>query len=309
MAIEKILSVEDFTSIFNDNLSSLVIEKINQANLIYQEISSEERDACLMKIVETLLDDYLIYSGEHRHEQWDKGWGENLKEYNVKRDIEDVKPKYFGKYLVNRLEQRFIKAISDDFEVKMLSILQYWLFEKYLNNYDYIYEFGCGTGHNILRLREVNKKAEIWGLDWAESSQKLITNLRNDGVDDKIFGENFDFFKPNFEFKLKDNSAIFTVAALEQVGDRYKEFVDYLLKNKPALCIHIEPVAELLEPKSNLLDYLSVAYFKKRKYLFGYLDYLRILEKEGKIKIIEARRSYIGSFFIDGYSIIVWRVI
>jgi len=305
----KILSVKDFARIFNDNLSSLMIKKINQANLIYQEISSEEKDACLMKIIDTLLDDYLVYSGEHRHEQWDKGWGENLKEYTEKKDFKSVEPKYFGKYSINRFEKRFIKAISDDFEVKMLGILQYWLFEKYLKDYDYIYEFGCGTGHNLLRLREINEKAEMWGLDWAKSSQKLITNLKNNGVDNKIFGANFDFFKPDYKFNLKKNSAIFTVAALEQVGDRYKEFVDYLLRNKPALCLHIEPLAELLEPKSNLLDCLSVAYFLKRKYLSGYLDYLKILEKQGKIKIIETRRSYIGSFFIDGYSIIIWRVI
>jgi SAM-dependent methyltransferase len=304
----KILNSKNFASFFDETLSSFVKKKIELAQLTYREISSEERDVCLMKIIDTLLDEYLVYSGEHRHGQWDIGWSENLAEYTAKKNPSSVKPKYFGKYPINRLERRFVKAISEDYEVRMLGILQYWLFEKYLRDYANVYEFGCGTGHNLLRLREVNKKAELWGLDWAESSQKLIAKLKSDKLDTNINGANFDFFKPNHSFRLKNNSAIFTVAALEQIGDRYKEFVDYLIKNKPSLCLHIEPVAELLEPDKNLLDYLSVAYFKKRKYLSGFLDYLKVLEKGGSISILDARRSYIGSFFVDGYSIIVWRV-
>jgi hypothetical protein len=309
MIIEKkYLNEADFARMFNEDMSSFVRDKINQANLIYQEISSEERDSCLIRIVDTLLDEYLVYSGEHRHEHWDSGWGENLQEYSESKNTEGVKPKYFGKYPINRLEQRFVKAVSNDYEVNILAILQYWLFEKYLKNYTSIYEFGCGTGHNLLRLRELNKQAELWGLDWAQSSQKLIDNLRLDGVDQKMFGKNFDFFKPDYDFKLNNNSAVFTVAALEQVGDRYQDFVAYLLQNRPALCLHIEPVAELLDAENNLLDYLSVAYFKKRQYLSGYFNYLKTLEQDGKIEILDVRRSYIGSFFIDGYSIIAWRV-
>lgn len=306
---KKFLTSEDFTRIFKEPLSDFVLAKITEANLSYQEISSTERDDCLIKIVNTLSDQFLVYSGAHRHEQWDKGWAENLLDYSEKNDITATKPKYFGKYPINRFEQRFIKALSADFEVNILGILQYWLFDKYLKNYNYIYEFGCGTGHNLLRLRELNSRAELYGLDWAESSQQLIENLRATGIDRNIYAHNFDFFKPDYNFQLKTNSAIFTMAALEQVGDRYKEFVDYLLENKPALCLHIEPIAELLDPEHNLLDCLSVAYFNKRKYLSGYLDYLRSLEDAGKIKILTAERSYIGSFFIDGYSVIAWQVI
>jgi len=80
----------------------------------------------------------------------------------------------------------------------------------------------------------------------------------------------------------------------------------YLLRNKPSVVVHIEPIPELLDP-TNLLDYLSIRYMQKRKYLTGYLDTLRVMEQRGLIKIMEARRSGIGSMFIDGYSIIVWK--
>ncbi len=118
--------------------------------------------------------------------------------------------------------------------------------------------------------------------------------------------QNFDFFKPDYDITLVKNAAVYTVAALEQTGTNYKKFVDYLLKNKPSVVVHIEPMPELLD-STKLLDYLSIQYMNKRKYLRGYPDYLEALEKKGKIKILEKRRSGIGSMMIDGYSIIVWK--
>jgi hypothetical protein len=119
-------------------------------------------------------------------------------------------------------------------------------------------------------------------------------------------GYQFDYFKP--KFIMPENSAVLTVASLEQVGKKFKPFVKYLLQVKPRVVVHIEPIPELLD-KTILIDYLSIKYMAKRKYLTGYLDYLRLLEKNGYIKILEARRSGIGSKFIDGYSIIVWTLL
>ena len=99
---------------------------------------------------------------------------------------------------------------------------------------------------------------------------------------------------------------MFTSSSLEQTGNDYKNFVNVIIKNKPEICVHIEPVDELLDPKK-LPDYLSIQYFNKRKYLNGFLNYLRELESKGKIKIIEAKRTNSGSLFVDGHSLVVWR--
>ena len=56
----------------------------------------------------------------------------------------------------------------------------------------------------------------------------------------------------------------------------------------------------------NLVDYLSILYFKKRNYLSGFLLKLRELEEAGKIKIHMAKRTFIGSLYIEGYSVIAW---
>ena len=305
---KKTISFNVFEELFGERLSFYVKKKIAGYKLAYIPLSKDDQDKIYIKIVDTLLDPFLVYSGPHRLKQWEKGWGQNLTELKKSRRINTISPHYFGKYKINRFCQEFVDGASDDYEKNMLYIILDFLFDKYLRDVDNIYEFGCGTGHNLLKAREVNPGANLFGLDWAKSSQKIIKKIADSGTIKSIKGYNFDFFKPNMKIKIASNSAIYTVAALEQVGADYKKFVSYLLKNKPSVCIHVEPIAELLEEKK-LIDNLSIKYFRKRKYLCGYLDYLRQLEKEKKIIVLDARRTYIGSMFIEGYSIIVWRPI
>lgn len=298
------ITEQDFAEIFKEDLSAFVKEKIKDFNFLAQKLSSEEKDSILLKIIKTILDSEIIKAGEHRREQWEKGWAENLEIY-TKRGKEAIIPRYFGKYDIIRWKQQFLHALTPNFEYNMLRVLQYWLFDKYLRSVSSIYEFGCGTGHNLTRVREVNLTADIWGLDWAHSSQEIIKKISKEKSDNKLFAHNFDFFDPDISFKLNKKSAIFTVAALEQIGDNYQPYIEYLLENRPEICIHIEPIAELLD-SDNLVDYLSIQYFKKRNYLNGYLSKLQELEKMGKIKIHKSQRSFIGSLYVDGYSIIVW---
>lgn len=305
---EKKIDIDDFKELFKDEISLYLEKKIKEYEFSYIEVDDKERDILLKKIVSVLLDNNIVSSGEHRHEQWVRGWNENLDELAFKPGKEAINPKYFGKYNNLRLRQKFIHPLSKDFERNSLWIIIDWMADKYLRDFKTIYEFGCGTGHNLLRVREVNPKAALWGCDWAESSQEIIKKINESGVDKNIFGQRFDFFKPDKGFNLEKDSAVFTVAALEQVGTRFKDFIQYLFENRPKICVHIEPIAELLD-ENNLLDYLSIEYFKKRNYLSGYLTYLRELEKQGEIQILIQERNYIGSLFIEGYSVVVWRLI
>lgn len=295
---------KDFASIFDEDLSDFVKEKIKECNFLAKKVSSLERDEILLKIIKTLLDPNVIKAGKQRKDQWNKGWEENLQAYSKHKE-QSIIPRYFGKHNIVRWRQDFMIALSPNFEYDMLSTIQYWLFDTHLRSYPFIYEFGCGTGHNLLRVREVNKLAQLWGLDWAESSQKLVEKISSQKSDSNLFAKNFDFFNPNKNFKLNKKSAVFTVAALEQIGSDFRPFIDYLLEEKPEICLHIEPISELLDAE-NLVDYLSILYFQKRNYLNGFLTTLQALEKQKKLKIHTAKRSYIGSLYIEGYSIIIW---
>ncbi len=262
--------------------------------LKHRKLTEKEEEQTIIKILDTLLDDSIPYSGKHRKEQWEKGWGENLK-------TGDVIPRYFNKYPIFRYKGKFVKACSDDYERQMLYTIVDRLAKEYLSEQDCVVEFGCGTGHNLLRVQKFNKNADFWGGDWVSSSQKIVNKLGGN-----FSGFKFDFFNPSFCFPK--GTGVYTVAALEQTGTNYKKFVSYLLKNKPSVVVHIEPIPELLD-ETKLIDYLSIKYMQKRKYLSGYLTYLEELEKKGKILILRAKRSGIGSMMIDGYSEIVWKPI
>ena len=104
---------------------------------------------------------------------------------------------------------------------------------------------------------------------------------------------------------MDSNASIFTFASLEQMGDKTDDLIKYWTDNKAAVIVNIEPMSEPLDD-NELLQYLSINYFKKRGYLDGYINKLKCLEKEGRVVIHEIIRTGVGSLFIEGYSIISW---
>ena len=263
-------------------------------------------------IIKTLfINENLIKAGKQRQNEWELGWSENLKNLkfnNVSEIKNSLTPKYFNKYNAVRFNNKLIKPTSLQFEKNTLLIILFWLFDKYARKFKNIYEFGCGTGHNLLTAHEVNPKAKLYGLDWAKTSQLIISKLKKKIKSLKISGYKFDYFNPNKNFKIKKNSLIYTVASLEQIGNQSDKFISYLLKQAKSLVIHVEPIAELL-PEDNLLCFLSRKYFEKRNYLKNYLTRLRKLQDAGKVEIILEKRTKIGSLFIEGYSVVIWKKI
>ena len=80
--------------------------------------------------------------------------------------------------------------------------------------------------------------------------QKIIDLLRNKKKLN-IFGNRFDFFNINKKLKIPFNTGVLTYGALEQVGDRHKKFIDYLIKNKPQICVHVECMENMYDKKQN----------------------------------------------------------
>jgi hypothetical protein len=199
-----------------------------------------------------------------------------------------------------------VRTVSPNFDYNIHINFVDSVIESNLNGIKNVYEFGCGPGYHLLRMSDNNPDLNYYGLDWTVSSQNIIDTI-NKTLDKNIQAYNFDFFTPDNNFKIEDNSLVYTVAALEQVGNKFKNFVDYLIEQSPDICIHFEPISELLD-ETKLLDYLSIKYFNNRNYLNGFLTYLEELELEGKIEILNKRRINSGSYFIEGHSLVVWRV-
>jgi len=301
----KIVTLEDFQEILDDSLEQNLKERIANLNLEYIDLSDEEWKEREMWIQNLIDNPKTDASGEHRLAVWEKGWGANLEALKANQSNSLV-PGYFEKqqdYVAWR--NRLVRPITPNFSYHILGINVRWLLQKYGRSAKAIYEFGCGTGHHLIQAREINPTASLYGLDWAEASQGIIKEMVEKGMLSNASGKRFDFFNPDYGIKIEPGSMVYTIAALEQVGTKHGKFIEYLLKSKPEICCHIEPIPEALDP-SNPLDRWSVAYYEKRNYLSGFLDGLKELEKNGVLKIEKVRRTYVGNFF-EGYTLIVWR--
>ena len=299
------LTPKDFEQAFGEKINPYVSGRIKDYRFRYRLFKQEERDSWLRQIIDVLIYKSAVPAGRRRRAAWDAGWGENVARFNQKAVFRSLIPGYFGKYPVVRWLQDFICPLNSRFEYHSLAVIQDWLFDLYLRDAETVYEFGCGTGHNLFRVRSVNPNATLYGLDWSTSSQLLLSNIHDSGLDTRIAGRRFDMFHPDRRIRLEPGACIYTVASLEQLGEQFAPFLDFLLNQPVQLCIHIEPIGELLDP-NNLLDNLSLEYFKMRNYLSGFLNHLRRLETKGYVKIHRAQRTFIGSLFIEGYSAVVW---
>ncbi len=300
------ITYKDFEDILGFKLGDKLKQTITEYNLEYRELTPLERDNYVLHVINVLTGD-ITKSGDHRILDWENGWGENLTKFKETKNIEDLIPRYHGKNRIVRWMGNVVMPITDNFDYKIHICLVDAILQEYLKDVDNVFEFGCGPAYHLIRLKEFNNSYNLNGSDWTRTSQDIIREI-NKVLDTNINGFNLNFFKPDYTIDIPENSGIYTVAALEQVGENFKEFLNFLLDKKPSICVHMEPIDELLDD-TNLIDSLSIKYFRKRNYLDNFLPYLEELEKEGKIEIIKKQRIYSGSYFIEGHSLIVWKII
>ena len=294
----------DIEKILGFSLDRGLKNQINGFNLLYRKLTGTERNEYLLSVIDVLHNN-IIYSGTHRINDWEKGWSENLQAFKKSKNIENLIPRYHGKYKIVRWKNELVYPLVENFDYKIHICLVDAVLQHYLKGCSNIYEFGCGPAYHLLRLNRFNDKIKLHGSDWTKSSQNIVKEV-NKILGTKIDSFNFNFFSPDYNIPIEKNSGIYTVAALEQVGENFKPFIDYLMEKKPRVCVHMEPIDELLDP-NKLIDKLSIMYFRKRNYLKSFLPYLEQLHEAKKIKIIKKQRIHSGSYFIEGHSLIVWR--
>lgn len=303
-------SIRNDQSHFEDLTQTYPVESLTQNEFIetLEQLSDAARGG-------------LVKAGPHRRENWVSGWSENLEEAREENfSPRSVRPKYFRQNQLQRFNNWLYKTEGLGFEPDFLNFLvdnvvKYDAERLQLSlskNRPIVAEFGCGTGHHLMRLaQELNKgDIELVGLDWAESSQQLLEEFSK-RTDLEVKGYHFDYFNPaappswisdpGTKERLK---IFFTVASLEQVGDQYESFIDFVLQQQPDVVVHFEPISELLH--GDALGDLSREYFSARNYLSGFLDKLEYLEANGALKILSAERVGFGSQFTEGYSLIRW---
>lgn len=303
------LTLEDFACLFGttaDDIDGSCIEIIKSMDLRYKKLSIVERDSVILDILNRIEAEELAASGVSRKPNWESCWAENLQDFIASGyDVATLVPKYFKKNAPVRLSGDYIIPVDVYFVLNCTRVFRHWLFKKYLQDGDSIYEFGCGPATHLAFLASIYPDKKLYGLDWAKPSQEII-QLMADRLGLQIKGYHFDFFDPKENLHLDKNSRVFTFGALEQIGSNHEAFIQFLLREPPDLCINVECISELYD-QSDLTDYLALKYHKRRNYLDGYLTRLRTLEHEGKVEILKVHHQQFGDMFHDAHSYVLWR--
>jgi hypothetical protein len=301
-------SLGDFCQKFTTTQSEYldIQQKFQTIDLSYYALDKSERDTVILGILKDIKKFSVV--GEHRNELWERCWKDTHAQFNdSKGDPKTLNPQFMGNETIFRLDGDFISPLSKQFEFHIFNMLRHLLFRRYLKEADHMMEFGCGSGFNLHAAAMMYPTMSITGLDWSPSSVKIadqmgeINNL-------KIKGHHFDFFNPDKDFSLPPQTVAMTFAALEQTGDRFSIFTEWLLSQNPSLVISMEPILDFYDEHS-LIDHTAIEYHRHRHYLSGYVTWLKDKEKQRKIDILELFRPKFGSKYHEGYSIIVWRPI
>jgi len=303
------LTSKDLAELFGateEEVSAYCGEQIANLDFRYYNTEGEERDRLVLSVLKRIVFNDIITSGRERQPDWEKGWSENLQEFiDSGYDISKLAPKYFKKSVPARLNRNYVIPVCEDFVLNVTKAFRSWLFQKYFQKVDSIYELGCGTAHHLAYLAALFPDKKLYGFDWTKVSHEIIRLLAQH-YQWSIQGGYFDFFHPDDTLNIRPNSVVFTFGALEQVGKDHELFLEFLLRKSPELCVNVEGLSELYE-QDYLLDYLALKYHKRRKYLDGFLTRLRELEEEAEIEIIKVHHQQFGNLFDDSHSYIVWK--
>jgi SAM-dependent methyltransferase len=302
------ITLNDFAAIFGvsiDDIPERCCKVVNNSDFRYRLVTGIEREEVFLRVLKTIHSDSLKVSGPHRKPDWEKGWSENLESFRANNsDLSQLIPKFVKKKELIRFRGNYIMPEDLNFETNFVTFMRYFLFSKYFPRASSIYEFGCGTGLNLVAVSELFPEKELYGLDWSQASCDIVDELAKT-LKLNLKSSLFDMFSPDENIELDSTCAVFTIGAMEQLGTNFKTFIDFLLNRRPSVCINIETHYELHDNNS-LFDYVATLFLEKRNYLRGYLAYLKQLEQNGKIDILETRKT-IGNLYHEGYAYTVWK--
>jgi hypothetical protein len=300
------LTAEDFLRSFGAHkLPHTVLDLISQRNFAYSEIRGKELDS-LVEEVETAIErDNKVVGTPQRRGVWESGWQAHRDDFLASGDVAKLRPKFLRERVPMRWNGSYIRSENAEFEHDFLDVLRTWLISAYLEPYDPVYEFGCGTCETLLAIAAAFPQKRVQGLDFTQSAAALARDLGS-RLGKRIEGRVFDLMDPDYSLALERNSAVLTLVTIEQLAGRFEAFLDYLLHWRPGLCIHVEPIAELYAP-DNEFDARALRFHRKRRYSEGFLPALQDLEKRGKLELVHVKRCNFGSLFHEGYSIVIWK--
>ena len=280
-----------FNILYDDLPKSIQLQLDKFFPIQYNELNSEQYneyyELCLKMLNKKLEVD------------WQDDWFSVLQ--NLQTNDDNVKsiirPKWFRKSAFVNIQNCLSLTETPYVDWEYQLITRQMLFYTHLKDIENICEFGSGSGTNFYLINKILQNKNFILSDISVTSLKIIQELKRKLNRNNLTYSNIDI-EQDIDLQLPDNTAVITTSVLEQIGDNYKNFINFILKEKPQIVINVEPIVELLDSK-NGFDNVMNLYCEKRKYLAGYLTELEKLEKQKKIKIIMKKRTMVSGTFIE----------
>ena len=289
-----------FNILYDDLPESIQLQLDKFFPIQYDELNSEQYKEYYELCLEMLNKKLEI--------DWQDDWFNVLQ--NLRTNNENVKsiirPKWFRESAFVNIHNCLSLTETPYVDWEYQLITRQMLFYTHLKDIENICEFGSGSGTNFYLINEILQNKSFILSDISVTSLKIIEELKRKLNRNNLIYSNIDI-EQDIDLQLPDNTAVITTSVLEQIGDNYKNFINFILKEKPQIVINVEPIVELLDSK-NGFDNVMNLYCEKRKYLAGYLTELEKLEKQKKIKIIMKKRTMVSGTFIEN-SVLIWKVL
>ncbi len=206
---------------------------------------------------------------------------------------------------VVRLRGDYVCVRDVGFEHTLRTALHHYCAGRWFADCRAVAEFGCAAGTNLALLAEALPGMPLRACTDDVATRRSLERWSR-RASSPLDVRPFSLRRPDRSLSLAPGTGVLTSAAMQALGGEHEAFVDHLLAVRPKICVHIEPLYELYDPDL-LFDDVARQYHRRRSYLRGLLPRLRSLAAEGRIELLEQRRTGLGSFLDEPYGILVWR--
>ena len=271
----------------------------------YLPITGERLAQLTNRIKDKIAKDSQRIASPGRSEAWEDGWQAQLEEARSRGFMNDsLIPKFIHHGQEMRIGGEYAETVNPRFEADWIKFLRCWFLEKYFSDCSTLIELGCGTGHNLVAAAQMWPHKNFVALDFARSAVHLVRQLA-DARSLPIEAMQFDMLNPNPSLGVLPNTGVFTFGSMEQLGGQVGQMIDWLVQARPKVVVHIEPSEDLYGLSD--FDQLAYRFQTKRGYTATLISFLRRISETREIELLKVQRTGVGSLYLEGYNVIVWR--
>jgi hypothetical protein len=292
MVYDKFVTLEDFASYWETTADQLPKEFKQYFTILdteYRDADKNDLENYISSFIEQVSKPTATRTVEENIAIFEQGWSEHkalLEESGI--SLETFIPKYYNSTRLHRGPGgKVYVSKHGGFPVKFQILYIRYITLSYLRQFNSVHEFGSGSGLNLFVIASTVPGKNITGYEWTKAGVD-IANLIGDKTGWPVNGRHFDMFTPPPPLFNLEKSAVLTCGSIEQLGDNYNAFLDFVLESKPGIVIHLEPDG-FPENLSSVYDRLSKFYIKLRGYSQRFSTRLKELENTKEIEILFSR--------------------